>query len=106
MYREEESGASFMMGVLTGAFVGAGIALLFAPRPGNEMRERLGEQYRGLADRVSERTESLRTAADQLRTQGMERVQQMSAGLSDRASSGSRSTADDADRFPSSAPSV
>ena len=47
-------GASFMLGVLTGAFVGAGVALLFAPKSGQETRQQLGEQYRGLADRVGE----------------------------------------------------
>jgi gas vesicle protein len=51
MYREEQSGGGFMLGMLTGAFVGAGLALLFAPKAGNEMRAQLGEQYRGIADR-------------------------------------------------------
>lgn len=109
MYREEQSGAGFMMGVLTGAFVGAGLALLFAPRPGSEMRAQLGEQYRGLADRVGEQTESLRHAAEQLREQGRERVQQISEQLSDRVSSGSRDAASstgDTNPFPSSAPTV
>jgi gas vesicle protein len=109
MYREDQSGSGFMMGVLTGAFVGAGLALLFAPRPGSEMRAQLGEQYRGLADRVGEQTESLRNAAGQLRDQGRERVQQLSEQLSDRASSAARdvaSSTSDADPFPSSAPRV
>jgi gas vesicle protein len=110
MYREEQSGASFMLGMLTGAFVGAGIALLFAPKTGNEMRAQLGEQYRGLADRVGEQTQGLRNAAGQLRDQGRERVQQLSSQLSDRiSSSGDRQGANqgsEAERFPSSAPTV
>ncbi|HUE89057.1 MAG TPA: YtxH domain-containing protein [Vicinamibacterales bacterium] len=108
MYREEPSGASFMLGILTGAFVGAGIALLFAPKPGTEIRAQLGERYRGLADRVGEQTESLRATAGQLRDQGRERIQQMSSQLSDRVSStGERVTqTSEAERFPSSAPSI
>ena len=99
-----------MLGILTGAFVGAGIALLFAPKSGPEMRAQLGEQYRGLADRVGEQTQSLRAAAGQLRDQGRERVQQLTSQLSDRVSSGSDrqtpTSTTEAERFPSSAPSV
>jgi gas vesicle protein len=108
MYREEPSGASFMLGILTGALVGAGVALLFAPKAGNEIRAQLGEQYRGLADRVGEQAESLRATAGQLRDQGRERIQELSSQLSDRVSS----TADrvtqtnEPERFPSSAPTV
>jgi gas vesicle protein len=103
MYRDEQSGANFMLGVLTGAFVGAGIALLFAPKTGTEMRAQLGEQYRGLADRVGEQTQTLRSAAGQLREQGRERIQQ----LSDRVSSSDRQGGQtETERFPSSAPSV
>jgi gas vesicle protein len=110
MYREEQSGGSFMLGVLTGAFVGAGLALLFAPRAGNEIRAQLGEQYRGLADRVGERTQNLRETAGQWRDQGRERVQQLSSQWSDRTSSRTErentTPSTEADRFPSSAPTV
>ena len=110
MYREDQSGASFMLGIMTGAFIGAGVALLFAPKPGSEMRQQLGQQYRGLAERVGETTQTLRESASQLREQGRERVQQLTGQLSDRISStAERATADRqsaADRFPSSAPSV
>ena len=111
MYREEQSGASFMLGVLTGAFVGAGIALLFAPRTGTEMRAQLGEQYRGLADRLGEQTQGWRDAAGQWREQGRERVQQLTSQFSDRMSSGNNTERQGAEQgtqagFPSSAPSV
>jgi gas vesicle protein len=110
MYREDQPGGSFVLGVLAGAFVGAGLALLFAPKTGSEMRAQLGEQYRGLADRVGEQAEHLRTAAGQWREQGRERLEKMSSQFSDRASSASErqtgTQTTDADRFPSSAPSV
>jgi gas vesicle protein len=109
MYREDQSGASFVLGMLTGAFVGAGVALLFAPKPGAEIRQQLGEQYRGLADRVGETTQSLRERAQPLYDQGRERVQQVASQLSDRTSSTASATdrpSATADRFPSSAPSV
>ena len=61
MYREEGTGASFALGLFAGAVIGAGVALLFAPKTGNETRELLGQQYRGLADRVNEATETCRS---------------------------------------------
>ncbi len=110
MYREEESGASFVLGMLTGAFVGAGVALLLAPKTGQEMRQQLGDQYRGLADRVGEQAQGIRDTANTLREQGRERVQQLTDQLSDRMSSSTSSSSDrpasQGDRFPSSAPSV
>ncbi len=108
MYREEPSGSNFMLGILTGALVGAGVALLFAPKSGTEIRAQLGERYRGMADRVGEQTEALRNTAGELREQGRERIQQLSSQLSDRVSStGERTTAsNEGDRFPSSTPTV
>ena len=103
-----------MLGIVTGAFVGAGLALLFAPRSGQETRQQLGEQYRGLADRVGEQAQNwrgtanqLREQANELREQGRERLQQFTSQLSDRASSdrqGANQPSETA--FPSSAPSV
>lgn len=105
MYREDQSGASFVLGMMTGAFIGAGIALLFAPKTGTEMRQQLGEQYHGLADRVGEHAQHLRESAQHLREQGRERVQQLTSQLSDRVSSTAERQTPAADRFPSSAPS-
>jgi gas vesicle protein len=110
MYREEGTGASFALGLFAGAVIGAGVALLFAPKSGTETRELLGEQYRGLANRVSEATETLRQ-------QARERGQQISSQLSDRVSSvterisgtdrtASTSTASTTERMPNTAPSV
>jgi gas vesicle protein len=91
MYREEGTGASFALGLFAGAVIGAGVALLFAPKPGTETRELLGQQYRGLADRVSEATESLRQ-------QARDRGQQISSQLSDRISSATERLSSTVDR--------
>jgi gas vesicle protein len=110
MYREEGTGASFALGLFAGAVIGAGVALLFAPKTGNETRELLGQQYRGLADRVTEATETLRE-------QARERGQQITSQLSDRVSSvtdrmtsgGDRNTSgpgNTSDRMSNSAPGV
>lgn len=113
MYREEGTGASFALGLFAGAVIGAGVALLFAPKTGSETRELLGQQYRGLADRVGEATETLRQ-------QARERGQQIASQLSDRVSSvadritsaaertsaGTERTSPTSTEWSSSAPSV
>lgn len=96
MYREEASGASFALGLFAGAVIGAGVALLFAPKTGNETRELLGQQYRGLADRVTE-------ATDSLRQQARERGQQITSQLSDRISSATERLTTTGDRGTTSA---
>lgn len=111
MYREDQSGAGFLFGVMAGAVVGASVALLLAPKSGQEMRQRLGQQYRGLADRVGETTHNLREKASHLRDQGRESVERMSSQISNRSSSAADRVAAEyqspaADRLPSSTPSV
>lgn len=99
MYREEGTGASFALGLFAGAVIGAGVALLFAPKTGQETRELLGEQYRGLADRVTEATETIRQ-------QARERGQQITSQLSDRISSATDRISSAVDRTSPVAPSA
>jgi gas vesicle protein len=40
----EEGGGSFLMGLLAGTVLGAGLGMLFAPKTGSELRSQLGEQ--------------------------------------------------------------
>jgi gas vesicle protein len=47
-------GSSFVMGLLTGTVLGAGLGMLFAPRPGSETRNQLSEQANNLANTASE----------------------------------------------------
>lgn len=49
-----ESEGSSVKWLLLGAAVGAGLALLFAPKPGKELRQDLGRRIRGLKDLADE----------------------------------------------------
>jgi gas vesicle protein len=40
----EDGGGSFLMGLLAGTVLGAGLGMLFAPKTGSELRSALGEQ--------------------------------------------------------------
>src|SRR5688572_31268950 len=51
---EGGGGGSFVMGLLTGTVLGAGLGMLFAPRAGAELRSQLSEQAANLSNTASE----------------------------------------------------
>ena len=66
--QESTGNGMFLLGALAGALVGAGVALLMAPKPGAEVRKDLSDgyssvrdaaarRYRDMADRASQRFE-------------------------------------------------
>lgn len=69
-FEREEGGGSFLMGLLAGTVLGAGLGMLFAPKAGSELRSQLGTQ-------LSDSTGRLREVADQSYQQASEKVSQM-----------------------------
>lgn len=60
---EDEGGrGGFMLGLLTGTVLGAGLGMLLAPKAGSELRGQLGEQARTIGNKASEQ---YRRASDQ-----------------------------------------
>jgi gas vesicle protein len=51
---EGGGGGSFVMGLLTGTVLGAGLGMLFAPKAGSELRGQLSEQANNLANSASQ----------------------------------------------------
>ena len=51
---EGNGGGSFMMGLLTGTVLGAGLGMLFAPKAGAELRNQLSEQAGNLASQAQD----------------------------------------------------
>src|SRR5581483_635843 len=51
---EGSGGGSFVMGLLTGTVLGAGLGMLFAPKAGSELRNQIGEQAGNIANTASE----------------------------------------------------
>lgn len=43
-FEREDGGGSFLMGLLAGTVLGAGLGMLFAPKAGAELRTQLGDQ--------------------------------------------------------------
>ena len=51
---EGGGGGSFVMGLLTGTVLGAGLGMLFAPKSGSELRGQISEQANNIANQASE----------------------------------------------------
>ena len=51
---EGNGGGSFVMGLLTGTVLGAGLGILFAPKAGSELRNQLTEQAGSLANQAQD----------------------------------------------------
>jgi gas vesicle protein len=71
-YDNEGSGAGFMMGLLTGTVLGAGLGMLLAPKAGSELRGALGEQARNFSNVASEQYKHARETAGTWAERGRE----------------------------------
>ena len=69
-FEREEGGGSFLMGLLAGTVLGAGLGMLFAPKAGAELRTQLGTQ-------LADQTGKIREAADPYYQQATEKVSQI-----------------------------
>lgn len=78
-FEREDGGGSFLMGLLAGTMLGAGLGMLFAPRPGSELRTQLTEQagrfrstaggaYTQASGKVTEMVDRGREAYDRARS--------------------------------------
>jgi len=75
----EDGGGSFLMGLLAGTVLGAGLGMLFAPKAGSDLRNQLNEQagklkatandtYQQATDKVSQIVDKGKDAYDRART--------------------------------------
>ena len=78
-FEREDGGGSFLMGLLAGTVLGAGLGMLFAPRAGSELRRQVGEQagrlrstatdaYSTASERVTQMVDRGKDAYDRART--------------------------------------
>src|SRR5712675_845871 len=73
---EGNGGGSFVMGLLTGTVLGAGLGMLFAPKAGADLRGQISEQAGTIANTASEgykrAAETASTWAEKGREKGRE----------------------------------
>lgn len=90
----EDGGGSFLMGLLAGTVLGAGLGMLFAPKAGSELRGQLGEQAAKLrttaADGYQQATEKV-TQGYQQATEKVSQIVDRGKEAYDRARSGNTS---------------
>jgi gas vesicle protein len=88
--REEGSGA-FLMGLLAGTVLGAGLGMLFAPKAGSELRSQLSEQANKLRDTATETYNQASEKVTQMVDRGREAYDRARTTASRAADSASRS---------------
>jgi gas vesicle protein len=69
---EGSGGGSFVMGLLTGTVLGAGLGMLFAPKAGTELRNQISEQAGNLATAASDQYQRATEAASGWADRGKE----------------------------------
>jgi gas vesicle protein len=73
-YDNEGGGGGFMMGLLTGTVLGAGLGMLLAPKAGSELRGAIGEQARTWSNTASEQVKRASEAATTWAERGRDMV--------------------------------
>ncbi len=71
-YDREEGGSGFVVGLLTGTVLGAGLGMLFAPKPGSELRDQLSEGANTVGRTASEGYRKAAGAANTIAEKGRE----------------------------------
>ena len=81
----EDSGGAFLMGLLAGTVLGAGLGMLFAPKAGSELRNQLSEQATRLRSTANDRYHQASGKVSQIVDRGREaydKAKHTASGLS------------------------
>jgi gas vesicle protein len=98
---QESSGSGmFLLGAVAGALVGAGVALLMAPKSGAETRTDLSTGYNSMRDAASRRYRDIADRASAKLSQLEQRVDQYTGRSTSPSSSTSMGDATSASGFP------
>ena len=95
-FEREEGSGSFLMGLLAGTVLGAGLGMLFAPKAGSELRGQLGEQatrlrssandaYGAASEKVGQMVDRGREAYDRARSSASSAASNIGTGAENRA---------------------
>src|SRR5262245_14122064 len=71
---EGSGGGAFMMGLLTGTVLGAGLGMLLAPKAGSELRDAIGEQAQTWSKVASEQYKKASETAGSWAERGREMI--------------------------------
>src|SRR5919112_6784602 len=91
-FEKEEGGGSFLMGLLAGTVLGAGLGMLFAPRAGSELRNQLTEQAGRLRSTANDTYNQATEKVSQIVDRGREAYDRARTSMGDDATTGSLGT--------------
>ncbi len=74
----ENGGGAFLMGMLAGTVLGAGLGMLFAPKAGSEVRKQLSEQASRLRSTANDTIQQASEKLSQVSQQASEKIGQAS----------------------------
>ena len=80
---ESSGGGGFMMGLLTGTVLGAGLGMLLAPKAGSELRGAIGEQARNWGNTAQEQYKRASETAGTWAERGREMVDKARAAANE-----------------------
>jgi len=87
-FEREEGGGSFLMGLLAGTVLGAGLGMLFAPKSGAELRSQIGDQAGKLRDKANDTYSQASDKVSQMVDRGREAYDRARSSVSNMASTG------------------
>lgn len=85
-FEREDGGGAFLMGLLAGTVLGAGLGMLFAPRAGSELRNQLSEQAGRLRHTAGDAYSQASGKVNQIVDRGREAYDRARAGAGSMAS--------------------
>src|SRR3954453_14146880 len=87
-FEREEGGGSFLMGLLAGTVLGAGLGMLFAPKAGSELRSQLTEAAGQLRSKAGDFGPQASEKGSQSVDRGPEAYDRARSSVSEMASTG------------------
>jgi len=87
-FEREEGGGSFLIGLLAGTVLGAGLGMLFAPKSGAELRSQIGDQAGRLRDMANDTYSQASDKVGQMVDRGRDAYDRARSSVSNMASTG------------------